>query len=56
MLDRDVWDLYFVTIVGWTFHPGYQKPGSTQWTIEDCADMADQMMNERSLRWDGEPQ
>lgn len=46
----DRWDLYFATLAGWTFHPGYSREGTERPTMQDCKDIADimeQIANER---------
>lgn len=45
-----VWDIYFHMIVGWQFHPGYLRDGTTSLTLEECAQIADKMMEIRSCR------
>lgn len=47
---RDPWDVYFASLAGWLLHPGYQRPGTAIPTIEDVAELADQMMEERNGR------
>jgi len=43
--------LYFGTLVGWTLHPGYLKPGSERLTLEQCAILADAMVAETAKRY-----
>lgn len=38
------WELYFLTIVGWQYHPGYCRDESKRMTLEQCADLANDMM------------
>ena len=45
----EVWDIYFSGLVGWSWHPGYLK-GDVRPSIEDCADIADEMMKVREKR------
>lgn len=52
----DVWDLYFATIAGWTLHPGYQREGSTNLTLDQAAAIADQMVKLREERQWQQPQ
>ena len=51
MNDRDAWDLCFVTCVGWQLHPGYLRNDSLGFSVDECADFADEMMRVRSERW-----
>jgi len=48
--NQEVWDDFFCTLVGWTMHPGYYRENATKPTIEECADMADEMMRVRNSR------
>lgn len=50
MDNNTAWDIYFSTAVGWTLHPGYQREGSQILTIEDCAEIADEMLLIRKWR------
>lgn len=50
MNDQTIWDDFFCTLVGWTTHPGYNRENATPLTIEQCADMADEMMRIRNER------
>lgn len=50
----DVWDIYFSGIVGWSLHPGYLREGVRPLTLDECADLADDMMEVR--QWRGLPQ
>lgn len=45
-----VWDLYFSGLVGWALHPGYMKDGRRTMSLEQCADLADEMMIVRRER------
>ena len=45
--EQAVWDDFYGTIVGWTFHPGYYRENATQPTFEECAIYADRMMQVR---------
>lgn len=42
-----VFDLYFVTLVGMSDHPGYSRDNITQPTLEDCAVKAIDMLKIR---------
>lgn len=46
----EVWDLYFASLVSFTAHPGYLREGTHKPTIEECAAMADAMVDERNKR------
>lgn len=50
MSNQEVWDDFFCTIVGWQKHPGYNRENATPLTIPECADLADEMMEERNKR------
>lgn len=49
--EEQVWCLYFATLVGWTLHPGYLKPGAERLTIEQCGILADAMIAETAKRY-----
>ena len=42
--EQAVWDDFFNTMVGWTYHPGYYRENATKPTFEECAVMTDEMM------------
>jgi hypothetical protein len=42
--EQAVWDDFYGTLVGWTYHPGYYRENATKPTLHDCAEMADEMM------------
>lgn len=44
------WDIYYASLVGWLLHPGYQKPDTIKPTLEEIADLADQMKEIRNAR------
>jgi hypothetical protein len=44
MNQNDVWIMYFLTIVGWQYHPAHQKYKNPTLTLEQSAEIADQMM------------
>lgn len=48
--EQRVWDDFFCTIVGWTQHPGYYRENATKPNLEECADIADEMMSIRYRR------
>lgn len=46
----DVWDIYFSGIVGWQMHPGYLREGAKPLSLEECAQVATDMVKERE-KW-----
>lgn len=44
------WDVYYQMIVGWQFHPGYLRDNATPLSLEECAELADRMMEIRTCR------
>lgn len=46
-----IWSLFYMSVVGWTLHPGYQKPGSERLSMDDCARLADRMLAEYVYRF-----
>lgn len=42
-----VWDVYFCGLVSMTLHPGFNKPDTPNLTVEECAKLADAMLEER---------
>lgn len=50
----DVWDLYFSSLCAWRMHPGYQREGTIVPSLEECAELADEMValkNRREFKW-----
>lgn len=52
--DQAVWDLFFMSIVGWQYHPGNKMP----LTIQEAAEIANRMMEVRRKAgpWHGQEQ
>jgi len=48
MDDQQFWDLAFLQIAGWQFHPG--NPVDNRVSVVDCAALADQLLIERNKR------
>ncbi len=48
---KTTWDLYFLTIVGWSLHPGYQRNPESKLTLDEAAHMADEMLRVREEKW-----
>ena len=46
-MDISVFDMYFASLVSITLHPGYNRENATQPTLEDCAEMASEMIEVR---------
>lgn len=48
---RDLWALYYASAVGWSMHPGYNKPDTHKISLDACADIADGMLERTEDRW-----
>ncbi len=42
-----VWDIYFANLVAMQEHPGYNRENATKRTLEECAEIADEMLKYR---------
>jgi hypothetical protein len=52
-MDRQLaWDMYFGSIVGMSLHPGTTRDKTIPRSIEECAQIADQMLEARDRRWE----
>jgi len=47
MNEQLAWDIYFSTIMGMQFHPGYNRENATPLTVEQAAKLATEMILER---------
>jgi hypothetical protein len=46
----EVWDLYFCQVVGMNLHPGTSREGAKHLSLEECADLVDEMLRIREER------
>jgi hypothetical protein len=46
----EIWDLYFAQVVGMNLHPGTSREGAKHLSLEECADLVDEMMRIREER------
>jgi len=49
------WDMYFASIVSMSIHPGTNRENAIKRSVEQCARLADEMMEQRDLTfaaWD----
>jgi len=51
-MDVEQWDIYFASLAGWLLHPGYLRPDAQPPTLEEIADICDQMEQLRNARMD----
>ncbi len=49
-MDLTTWDIYFAGLVAMTLHPGFQRPDVKKPSIFECANIADEMLKEKSCR------
>lgn len=49
MVPVTVWDMYFAGLVSIAMHPGYLRPGTARLSLEDCAELADEMVELREV-------
>lgn len=51
MDDQAVWDLYYMQLCGWLYHPGYLRDPDKRPTLEQAAELATEMLKVRQAQW-----
>lgn len=52
MNTRDTWALYLASIMSMQYHPGANSRGHVRLSIQECAEIADGMMQETFKRFE----
>jgi hypothetical protein len=47
----DIRDLYFLQLAAWLLHPGYLREGAEAPSLDQIADLVDQLIKVRNERW-----
>lgn len=50
MPQEHIWMMYYLTVVGWSLHPGHKRTGENK-SEDECAAVADAMLHEHNKRW-----
>jgi len=45
--ELNIWDMYFTGLVSMALHPGYLKPDTNKKTLDELADLANEMLKVR---------
>jgi len=45
--EKAIWDLYYVGVVGWQLHPGYARENVEPLTLNECAELTNNMIKVR---------
>ena len=50
-LRRIAWDMYYTGVVSISLHPGAMRDKAIPRTLKQCAELADEMLHERDVRF-----